>query len=266
MLFTAIPLPQPSGAKNGSFNHEFALVNKLIIFSLVAIAGGAGTFWYSGHRPKKEKASGWHDPSIATASRDIVAPKLLLSGEVTPAFQVEVKSEVGGKVKKLHIIAGQSVKKGDLLVTIDDSDLLTEKSGADTEIKGAKLELGKTKGNYERARALFKEKLISREVFANLEADYRISENTLEKAQSKLQVVNDKLNKTRIISPGTGKILDTFVNEGQVVVAAASVNSGTTLLLFADLSRLLIQTHVNQMDAGRLTVGREMTIHFSDMA
>ena len=54
------------------------------------------------------------------------------------------------------------------------------------------------------------------------------------------------------------------MNEGQVVVGAASVNSGTVLLLFADLSRLLINAHVNQIDAGRLTVGQEMTIRFSD--
>ncbi len=79
-----------------------------------------------------------------------------------------------------------------------------------------------------------------------------------------MQTVDDKLNKTRILSPGTGTILDVNVNEGQVVVGAASVNSGTVLLLFADLSRLLINAHVNQIDAGRLTVGQEMTIRFSD--
>ena len=89
MPFTAIlPLP-PSGEKSGNFNNEGESVKKLIIFSLVAIAGGVGYF-YNAHRPKMEKASAWRDPSIATVSRDIVAPKLLLSGEVTPAFQFEV--------------------------------------------------------------------------------------------------------------------------------------------------------------------------------
>jgi RND family efflux transporter MFP subunit len=200
----------------------------------------------------------------ATATVDDVEPKLLLSGEITPAFQVEVKSEVGGKVKKISVVPGQTVSKGDELATIDDTDLLNEKASAQTEIDGAQLAVAKTRGNYDRARALFDQKLISKEVFANLEADFKISENTLEKAQRKLQTVDDKLSKTRILSPGTGTILDVNVNEGQVVVGAASVNSGTVLLLFADLSRLLINAHVNQMDAGRLTVGQEMTIRFSD--
>jgi len=237
------------------------------LFLLACLIGAAAWFFWGGrYQPARGKIAVANDPSVALATREVVSPKLLLSGEVAPVFKVEVKPEVGGKVKKKHVIAGQKVKKGELLVTIDDSDLLTEKAGADTEIKGAKLELGKTKGNYERARALFKEKLISKEVFANLEADFRISENALEKAQRKMQAVDDKLNKTRILSPGTGTVLDTFVNEGDVVVGAASVNSGTTLLLFADLSHLLINTQVNQMDAGSLSVGREMTLHFSETA
>jgi RND family efflux transporter MFP subunit len=209
------------------------------------------------------KAKASENPT-ATATVDDVQPKLLLSGEITPAFQVEVKSEVGGKVKKIYVVPGQTVAKGDELATIDDTDLLNEKASAQTEIDGAQLAVAKTRGNYDRARALFDQKLISKEVFANLEADFKISENTLEKAQRKLQTVDDKLSKTRILSPGTGTILDVNVNEGQVVVGAASVNSGTVLLLFADLSRLLINAHVNQMDAGRLTVGQEMTIRFSD--
>jgi len=233
----------------------------------VLIAAGilvlAFTGWRGLLRVPEPKLTAINKPT-ATATVDDVEPKLFLSGEITPAFQVEVKSEVGGKVKKISVVPGQSVSKGDELATIDDTDLLTEKASAETEIEGANLAVQKTRGNYERAHALFDQKLISKEVFANLEADFKISENTLEKAKRKLQTVDDKLSKTRILSPATGTILDVNVNEGQVVVGAASVNSGTVLLLFADLSRLLINAHVNQMDAGRLRVGQEMTIRFSD--
>jgi multidrug efflux pump subunit AcrA (membrane-fusion protein) len=50
------------------------------------------------------------------------------------------------------------------------------------------------------------------------------------------------------------------VSEGQVVVAAASVNAGTSLMILADLSRLLISTHVNQLDAGKLSLGQRMSV------
>jgi hypothetical protein len=48
-------------------------------------------------------------------------------------------------------------------------------------------------------------------------------------------------------------VLTVPVVEGQMAIAAASVNSGTTLMSIADLSKLIVETHVNQVDVSRLT-------------
>ena len=235
---------------------------KILTLAGIAMVLLAVASWQGWLRMPREDAVDAASPTV-TATRDDVDSRLLLSGEVTPAFQVDVKAEVGGKVKIIHVAPGQKVKKDDLLVTIDDTDLLNELASAETEIEGAQLTVDKNRGNYERARALFDQKLISKEVFSNLEADYRIAQNTLEKSERKLQTVKDRLSKTRILSPGDGTILDVMVNEGQVVVAAASVNSGTALMQFGDVSRLIINAHVNQMDVARLSPGSTMQIHLS---
>lgn len=242
---------------------SFGLKSKFLISAVFLALLSAVAAW-QGWIPSSQAKSKTTENPTTTATVENVESKLLLSGEVAPAFQVEVKPEVGGKIRKIHVLPGQTVSRGDKLVTIDDTDILTEKASAETEIEGASLAVEKNRGNYVRAQALFDQKLISKEVFANLEADFKISENTLEKAQRKLQIVKDRLNKTTILSPADGTILDVNVNEGQVVVGAASVNSGTVLMLFADLSRLLINAHVNQMDAGRLSVGQKMTIRLAD--
>ncbi len=234
----------------------------LVILTLVVAAIGVA-FWQAWLGGPDAATAAAATAASSTAVRDNLENNLLLSGEITPAFLVDVKGEVGGRVKTIHVVPGQTVKKGELLVTIDDTDLLNEQASVETEIEGARLNLEKTRGNYERARALFEQKLISKEVFANLEADFKISENTLEKSERRLQSVKDRLSKTRILSPGDGTILDVAINEGQVVVAAASVNSGTTLMQFADVSRLLIDTHVNQMDVGSLAVGQTMYVHLN---
>lgn len=199
------------------------------------------------------------EPTAEAQRRDIETT-LLMTGEVVPAFQVEIKAEVGGKVAAIHVTTGQKVSRGQLLVTMDDTELRTEKAAAETEIEGARLVVDKLRGNYERARALFEEKLISKEVYDNLGADLAIAENTLEKARARLRTVEDRLSKTRIQAPADGTILDILVNEGQVVVAAASINAGTVLMSFADLSRLLIHSHVNQVDAPSLHVGQKLSV------
>ncbi len=222
---------------------------------LGAVVLTVAALWFSGSFREKPAPA----PS-ATAKRDVIESKLMLAGEVTPAFQVDVKSEVSGKVKQIHVVAGQRVAKGELLVTIDDTDLLNERASVETEIEGARVAVNRDRGNYERAKALYEQKLISKEVFANVEADFKISENSLEKSERRLQSVVDRLSKTRLLSPADGTILDVMVNEGQVVVAAASVNSGTTLMLFADVSRLLLDSHVNQVDASQIRVGQQVQL------
>ena len=234
---------------------------KYLVTLLLLLAGLAYWMgWVPWPQPvKKDKA-----PPTVVATRMDIAPVLPLSGEVAPAFQVDVKPEIGGKIKKIHVIAGQNVRKGELLVTIDDTDLLNERASAEAEIAGTRLRVEKILGNFSRAKQLFAQKLLSREEYANLEADYQIAENELAKSLFRRQTVDDRLAKTRVVSPADGTILDVPVNEGQVVVGAASVNSGTNLMGFADLSRLLINAHVNQLDAGKLSVGQLMMVHSPD--
>jgi len=239
-------------------------MKSLLIFLVCGLLLAGGVIF--GWRPLSQSDGPDNNQSgalVTSAERRDISSTLLLTGEVVPAFQVDIKAEVGGKVKELHAATGEFIKKGEPLVTIDDTDILTDKSAAETEIAGAQLAVDKTKGNYDRARALFEQKLISKEVFKNLEADYAISQNSLEKARARLRTVEDRLRKTIIRAPSDGTVLDVLVNEGQVVVAAASVNSGTVLMNFADLSRLLINSHVNQVDAGSLKNGQEIEVNIS---
>ena len=156
--------------------------------------------------------------------------------------------------------AGQQVKSGDTLVELDDRDLLTERQGALTDIEGAKLAVTRAKGNFGRGEGLFSAKLSSKETFDNLSNDLAVAENTLIKAQRSLQAVDDKLTKTRILSPTDGTVLIMPVVEGQVVTAAASVNSGTSLMTVANLSSLIVDTNVNQVDVAKLVVGRPVAV------
>ncbi len=230
-----------------------------LILALAAFAGG-GWFFFGGRMHKAAAQDPTNDRARARAEIRDIESSIDVSGDVTPAFQLDVKAEVGGKLKALHVVAGQTVKEGDLLVEIDDRDLLTEKDSALTEIEGTKLSMERAKKNYERSRELFGEKLVSREVFDNLTAEFELAQNSLVKAQRKLQLVEDRLRKTKVLSPTDGTALTVPVIEGQVVIAAASVNNGTTLMTIANLSKLLIEMHVNQVDKAKLSLDKTVQI------
>ena len=83
----------------------------------------------------------------AQAERRDIREEIRLSGDVAPAFQVELKPEVGGKLREVHASTGQMVKQGELLFVIDDSDLHIERSSAQVEIDGARVSVEKLAGN-----------------------------------------------------------------------------------------------------------------------
>lgn len=230
-------------------------MKKLLLAILIVAALGGGGWWLvktgkiGGHTEEEIPAR-----LITTAEKRDIDFSVEVAGDVAPSFQLDIKSEVSGKIKALHIEAGDTVKSGDLLAEIDDRDLLTEKQSLLTEIDGAKLEMEKDKRNYERSKELFDSKLVSREQFDNLMSEFDIAQNNLVRAQRKLETMEEKLRKTKIICPIDGTVLTLPVIEGQVVVAAASVNSGTTMMTVANLERLLVMTHVNQVDVAKLKI------------
>ncbi len=215
-----------------------------------AIAGGG-----SGHAASDEENS-----ETARAARRDIQFSIDITGDVTPAQQVEIKPEVSGRIIHLRVEAGQQVKSGDVLVELDDTDLRTERQGALTDIEGAKLAVARAKANFGRGEGLYSAKLSSKETFDNLSNDLAVAENALIKSQRSLQAVDDKLTKTRILSPTDGTVLSLLVVQGQVVTAAASVNSGTSLMTVANLANLIVVTNVNQVDVAKLVVGRKVSL------
>ena len=238
-------------------------MNKTFKYLLIAAALGGG--WYAHSKnwfrnPQQAAAPGHREMVTAVAELRDIAMNIRVSGEVQPASQLDVKAEVGGRVKKLNVIPGDTVKAGDILLEVDDRDILTEQESAKVEIDGAKLAAIKLERNFERAKELFKQNLVSREAYDNLESELAIARNNHTRAERKLQLVEDKLSKTKVIAPGDGTVLTVPVVEGQVIVAAASVNSGTTLMTIANLSRLIVETHVNQVDVARLAVKQRVKL------
>jgi RND family efflux transporter MFP subunit len=238
-------------------------VKKFLAISTFAALAAAGYFGHSRNWfgfPGQSAAPVEDSRPVALAEKRDIDFSIMVSGDVQPDTQLDVKPEVGARIKAIHVEPGSTVKEGDLLVEIDDTDILTELDSAKTEIDGATLSMTKSERNFERAKELFQEKLISQEAFDNLSSELDIARNSLVKAEKRMQIVKDKLSKTKVLSPTDGTVLTVPVVEGQVAIAAASVNSGTTLMSIANLSKLIVETHVNQVDVSKLSLKQQVKL------
>lgn len=182
------------------------------------------------------------------------------AGEISPAEQVSVRPEVNGRIETLRVDIGDVVTNGTVLFSLDDNDLQTERSSRLTEIEGAKLQVERAQRNFDRAEQLFQDKLISREVFDNTRIEYELAKNSLERAETALALVEERLSKTKILAPFDCTVLTRPVSIGQAVSGSGGFNSGTEVLTIANLNEMIINAHINQADVTRLKVGQAVDI------
>jgi RND family efflux transporter MFP subunit len=240
------------------------IVKKAIGAVAIILALGVAAYFLRGKLPQGMSLSANDDLSAPTVKvqRQLINTTIESAGDVAPApdRQVEIKSEVSEKIKSVKVVIGQKVKKGDLLIELDDRDLITSKDSADILVEGAKVTLDRNQRNFERAEKLYDRKLLSQEDYENARSDRDSAKNAYDSAKSNLDQVLYNLSKTKILSPIDSTVLLIPVVEGQVAIAAASVNSGTSLMTVADLSTMNISTHVNQVDIAKIRAKEKVSI------
>ena len=205
------------------------------------------------------------DSEVARATTAMVESRDIrfvvdVAGEITPADQVSVRPEVHGRISELPVDISDGVAKGELLFALDDAEVQIEMQTRENEISGAQLELDQANRNYQRDGKLFAEKLVSEQVYENTRMRFELAQNAIERAQRALDLVRDRLSKTRIVAPFDCTVLTREVSLGQAVSGSGGFNSGTEVLTIANLSEMVINAHVNQKDVTRLAVNQEVNV------
>ena len=235
-------------------------MKKALIFLIIVAAFGGGGFF--GWKKLKAQTPTHTNVRATTAKVTLRDIHLVLdaAGDIGPADQVSVRPEVNGKISMLPVDIGDQVKKGQMLFTLDDSDLQAERSSKLSEIASAQLQLEKTQRNFERSKELYQDKLISREVYDDAKTDFDMAKTGLEKLKQDLNLMDVNIAKTRILAPFNCTVLTRPVSMGQAVSGSGGFNSGTEVMTIANLDDMIIIAHVNQADITHLHTGQAVDV------
>lgn len=129
--------------------------------------------------------------------------KVLTTGTVLANEEVELKSEVPGKITKILFKEGSFVNGGDLLVKINDADL-------QAQLQSAKSRLELQKDTEYRQKQLLEKEAISQE-------DYDMTANQLQVNEAEVELIKAQIDKTEIRAPFSGIIGLKNVSEGSFV-------------------------------------------------
>lgn len=192
---------------------------------------------------------------------------ILTSGTLKPSFMVNVGTQVNGMVTRIYVRDGQRVKKGQLLVEIDPT--LQE-----NELRKAKAELQSALASKRSAQALltqyekaFERQKILQENGAGTPSDYDsalssylqqkqqvlVSESQIVQAKTSLDTAQANLGYTKITAPADGEVIGILASVGQTVVSSQTV---PTILVLADLSRMIVETKISEADISYVKPGQ----------
>lgn len=179
--------------------------------------------------------------SAAPARQTEWRPAIQAIGTLTAINGVNVSSELAGKVVKIDFESGDTVKQGQLLVQLDDTQeqALLQQYQAQERLN---------KNNFDRALSLRKKNLNSKQDLDNARAQYEMSQAQV--AQEKAVIA-----KKAIRAPFAGVVGIRQVNLGQYLSA------GTTIVNLEQLDPLFITFTLPQADVPRLHLKQDVEIH-----
>ena len=193
--------------------------------------GGAGQAGGGGGMPAMQVVA------IEAKARP-VTESLSLVGSIAANEMVELKTETEGIVQEILFDEGQPVAKGQLLIRLDDTKLAAALAESESNLK-------LSTANFERAKQLFKDTLISKQEYDQAAATYELNLATLE-------LKKRQLKDTRVNAPFAGTTGARSVSPGQVIT------KDTVLTTLVDLDPVKVEVNVPERYLQRLTIGQAL--------
>ena len=179
---------------------------------------------------------------VAKVQRRSIPVELRAIGTGKAFKTVSVESQVAAIVKEVHYHQGQVVKRGDLLVTLDNQPLLASLAQAQAALARDQAQAQLDKVQLERYAKLLKAGIVPREQYDQYEATATAANATVQADQAAIQTAKIQLSYCSIYAPISG------VTGAQLVYPGATVkaNDVPVLVVINQVSPLYVTFSVPQ--------------------
>jgi len=175
--------------------------------------------------------------TVTSNPRDVVEEVV---GTVRTKTRAVVEAKVSGRIAKLPVVLGQTVKAGDVLAEIDAQEIRAR-------YEQAKAQRDQAERDLERATTLMKRQVSSRQEFDAAEARFRVAEGALSEAQTMLSYA-------RVTAPFDGVVARKLAEVGDLAAP------GKPLLEVEDRGTLRFEADVPEALIGGVSSGQKIDV------
>lgn len=200
-------------------------------------------------------------------------------GQIDPKVKVNISAHVIAKIEKLYFEEGDYVHKGDKLVELERVVLQAQRDRMSSELASRQIELRRAQINldqaeltFNRADSLRTEGIQAEELFEqsrleleNAKANLAAAKESVRQAQAALTQATDDLERTTIVAPIDGKVVQLNAREGEVVITGTMNNPGSVIAVLADLSEVLVEAEVGETEVVAVEEGQPVRVEVDAM-
>lgn len=232
-----------------------------VVIVIAAVIVGTFAYLYK----KNQKAPVQYE--IVSAALGDISRVTVVTGTIQPRNKVEIKPQINGIIAEIYKKPGEAVSSGDVIAKVKVIPGMSELNSADDRVKVARINLEQAQRDYDRAKKLYDDKLVSTEEYEKALQDLKKAREESRTAADALQIVKEGVSSrtgsystTLIRSTISGIILDIPVKVGNSVIMSNTMNDGTTIATVADMGDLIFDGNVDETEVGLVRVGMPMTI------
>ncbi len=162
------------------------------------------------------------------------------AGTVQAARKTVASSRIMATIRDILAHAGDQVKEGDVLITLDSRELEARVQEAERAVQGAEASRAKAESDFRRAKSLVARGVVSQSEYDQAAAAFHVADAAYESAQKALQGAQVGMSYAEIRAPVTGRIIDRFADPGDTALP------GKPLLSLYDPTALRLEVPVRE--------------------
>lgn len=197
--------------------------------------------------------------AVAKAEYRDVAQTYSVEGVVEAVRQSTVSAQISGRVKEVNFDVGDTVRKGQIILRIDERETAQALAGSQAQVMQAQAALTQAKASYERSLQLFEQKYISQSALDKAKADFEMAQ--AQAAASEAGESQSALARgyAAVIAPFGGVVAARLVELGEMVTV------GKPLMIGFDPSQMRVIVNVPQYKLAEIGIHPKVNVELTSL-
>ncbi len=213
--------------------------------------------------------------TVETPAKGVIVQTVTAPGIVEPVDEGKIASQIVGRVMEVRVKDGDSVKKGDLLVKLNETEAKARLDSMEARIDRLKAAISQAESDRDKADrdvtrsnklagrgvATATELADAKSALSRAEGGLLVSRNDLRESEAMRRTSQQDLDRTEIRASIDGVVAGCEVEVGEVVIAGTTNLPGTVLMTIGDLSKMQVRAEVDETDVPLVRPGQPSRVY-----